>query len=673
MPLKSFDFGKANQRSGQVRRPAIICHIGSIRMLIKNFMRVLALFICWCIPFLLFSEEHDSIVSKHVDIEEVQVVGKLVNISPETMSSLVIKNTDLATIPALTTSSLLSSRTNANILSYGGIGSLSTVSIRGLGGRNSEILWNGVRLNLVSSGDFDLSLFPASFIETISVNYNSLTSPASHGANGGTIELFTSPCVSQNVQVKSFFESGSFGYYSGAINLAFQFNKSIFSIKVNHTQAENDFKYVDLLKSNYPKVQSSNNALKTQGIQLEYANYFNDKSCFKSGIWLQGKSKENPDQMGVYIPAYAKQNDSLAIFYNRYKYSSEKITAAVNGSYYFSSHQFEDKGPMANNSFAKTNIFSADASVSYSIFRNWNTYAKFSFYSQNSRSSGYTHLITERFIEPFVGVKYTNGGFVTAINVKGDCMLDDKMVFLPFLGVSKSFFTDKLLVYASITRKFRRPTFNDKYWFPSGNPKLKPEDGVGGEVGLNSKIFSSQRQAVQYDIIFFQNYINNWIQWIQSYGGVAHATSFSKVNSSGVEQRVTYTYKTDNVKLSSFLAYTYNKVVWRENGSSGQDNWRVMSYSPMHLVKANLTVKYHKFELQFSDIFSSAYYFDDAHGIQPNYNLISASIARTIGYKKSQITLIFGANNLSNEQYQIMRLYPMPPRSVNFKIIYQLN
>src|ERR1700743_2875413 len=58
-----------------------------------------------------------------------------------------------------------------NIIDYGGIGGLKTVSVRSLGADNTAVLYNGVQLNDAQNGQIDLSKFNLNNIQQITL-YN---------------------------------------------------------------------------------------------------------------------------------------------------------------------------------------------------------------------------------------------------------------------------------------------------------------------------------------------------------------------------------------------------------------------------------------------------------------------------------------------------------------------
>jgi len=62
----------------------------------------------------------------------------------------------------------------------------------------------------------------------------------------------------------------------------------------------------------------------------------------------------------------------------------------------------------------------------------------------------------------------------------------------------------------SVSRVYRAPTFNELFWPNAGNPDLKPESGVGGEVGARREFLAGKLAA---DLSLFYWQINNKIDW----------------------------------------------------------------------------------------------------------------------------------------------------------------
>ncbi|HQW46611.1 MAG TPA: TonB-dependent receptor plug domain-containing protein, partial [Chitinophagaceae bacterium] len=79
---------------------------------------------------------------------------------------------------------LLALHTNVFVKNYG-VGSLSTISIRGSSAAQTAVLWHGLNLNNAMTGLADFSILPVSFFDEIKINYSSNTP----NALAGHIEL----------------------------------------------------------------------------------------------------------------------------------------------------------------------------------------------------------------------------------------------------------------------------------------------------------------------------------------------------------------------------------------------------------------------------------------------------------------------------------------------------
>ena len=89
--------------------------------------------------------------------------------------------------------------------------------------------------------------------------------------------------------------------------------------------------------------------------------------------------------------------------------------------------------------------------------------------------------------------------------------------FLPYLGADyflvKSSRTDVIL-RGNISKNYRVPTLNDRYWQDSGSTLLLPEVSYAAEVGWQWRI-----NQLKIDNSWFVQTIDQWIQWIPQENG----------------------------------------------------------------------------------------------------------------------------------------------------------
>jgi len=120
---------------------------------------------------------------------------------------------------SLSLSDVLDSVPGVSVRSFGGLGSLSTISIRGAGSENVIILLDGIPLN-PSGGSVDLSDIPLGSLERIEIIRGGEGAYTGSGAVGGVVRL-TSLAPDENPETLHFarLTAGSFGTFTGGFTV----------------------------------------------------------------------------------------------------------------------------------------------------------------------------------------------------------------------------------------------------------------------------------------------------------------------------------------------------------------------------------------------------------------------------------------------------------------------
>ena len=86
---------------------------------------------------------------------------------------------------------------------------------------------------------------------------------------------------------------------------------------------------------------------------------------------------------------------------------------------------------------------------------------------------------------------------------------------------------------ASLSRAFKVPTLNDRYWVPGGNPDILPEDSWSAEMGLEH-VFENGGTKLTHGITRYRMYVDNWIIWLPK-GNIWSPENIRAVQNDGVE------------------------------------------------------------------------------------------------------------------------------------------
>jgi outer membrane cobalamin receptor len=209
---------------------------------------------------------------------------------------------------------------------------------------------------------------------------------------------------------------------------------------------------------------------------------------------------------------------------------------------------------------------------------------------------------------------------------------------------------DAIKFHGLISRSYRVPTFNDLYWPNAdgmvGNPNLKPEKGVSGELGLETKI----NKYFTAGLTYFRSDYKQLIQW--SYNPVTMMTQPENVSTAvidGIEfENKFFILETLDLDIN----YTY--LMARDS-----DTHKYLVYQPKNKIDAAL--RYHDYKgltIELKSQFTGVRFADAANDDKvKSFFILGLSVSKKF---KSGLTCFAYIDNILNRKYQIMQGYPMP-------------
>jgi len=178
------------------------------------------------------------------DLGDVVVQGVSENESPDKPSAFasVIYPDDykdeLTTLPEL-----LSRQVGLFVKSFGGLGQLSTVSIRGSTAQQVSVYIDGIKINTSQGGAVDFSTIPLGSIQRVEILRGGASSQFGSDAIGGVINI-----VTKQAQKKASYElrysEGSFFTIEAHAGLAKRFGKVGLTLDHTHLSSEGDFTFI---------------------------------------------------------------------------------------------------------------------------------------------------------------------------------------------------------------------------------------------------------------------------------------------------------------------------------------------------------------------------------------------------------------------------------------------
>ncbi len=178
------------------------------------------------------------------DIGEVLVEGEGDKTSPEkpTAFTSVIHPEDyderLVTLPEL-----LSEQVGVHLRSFGGLGQLSTISIRGSTSEQVSVYLDGIKINTAQGGAVDFSTIPLGAIERVEVLRGGASSIFGTDAVGGVINIITKRAQAKPAYQFRFSE-GSFFTIETEEGFSKTFGKTGLTFNHTHLSSDGDFPFL---------------------------------------------------------------------------------------------------------------------------------------------------------------------------------------------------------------------------------------------------------------------------------------------------------------------------------------------------------------------------------------------------------------------------------------------
>lgn len=634
-----------------------------------------------------FKNSLDTIflLPKTVPVSEVEITGSQNN----TISSGSAEFINVSSETGMFYSSigdLIKQSSSLNVKDYGGLSGIKIVSSRGMGGENTIVLFNEMRVNDMRTGVFDfssLSLFDVDKIEILKTgdeqygyispgglikisgdnfaknDINANLKYSSDGLRSLNIKKnFATTTISGFANFERAYSSNRFDYKFG--NSVFErenayFSKTYFSANLNFLTEKN----VTKIFSNYKNM--------TSGIPgFVVVNNQNSGFAFsenKSFLFSAGNEYCGGDEFSFYNAFslnYQENNlddisrdiflgdlSDFTIFrsfstVNRVKYKSSQTTAVIGYDFDYSGLS----GIKRLLSSQKTpteldrRLHRIYLSAAFTLIRN----------------SGFSSSIS---LHPSISFEYedeSTGESKGVTSFNAGIILDS--IFNFPVKLTSNYFSAK-----------RQPTFNEKYYSAVfGQSIIKGENYSGFDINFEAKLqFFGLHQ---FKTSYFNTLGENKIIWVPASIAFQVPRNLKEMTASGIE--TAYYYYSNRGLINLSFIYNYTKT---ENLSAVSSNdfsyGKMLLYSPEHIIKGSISTSIEQVTAGISMIGSSESFYtadnDPLYSLK-SYVIFDAFASYKFGYKNFDITTGVTVYNIFNTEYLIIQSFPMPLRSWHLSI-----
>ncbi|HUS86836.1 MAG TPA: TonB-dependent receptor [Bacteroidales bacterium] len=569
-------------------------------------------------------------------------------------------------------SQLLERYTSLVIKNYGS-GGLSTASFRGLGSNHTSVIWEGIKVNNVMSGQSDLSIIPVSFAGKVMVFHGAAGGDVTEAGPGGAILLASVPEWKNGIQLGLEYATGSFGFNSGRVNMVTGNNRFQYSIRAYKEMAGNDFRYID--KYNYPEPVAlirENSDYSGYGLLQEVYTKWGD-NIFSAKMWYNFTERNLPGPIVAYSDGSENQTNESFMTILTLKNYTEPVNLQFKLAW-LSDWLHYSNGIADIDSRNKSDNIVLTAGLKKQISEALKVELTLSDYLDNVNSVNYSEIQRRNRLYLDLVISGSCIGRVGYIFMVRERVADNN-VFLPepSIGIDyKLHETKNYKIKGNVGRSLHLPALNDLYWSPGGNDALKNENGINGEISLSMEELLTKNIYLSSEITCYYSRISNMIKWLPGELNYWEPVNISDVVSRGIETELDLDINLINHRISVSALYSYTSAVNRAKLSDNdQSTGKQLIYVPEHQGRLTGIYSYRHFVLNWNNrLTGKRYVTTDNSDSLPGYFVTDLSAGIKLKISSYESVLNLKVDNIFGADYENIAYYPMPGRSftINLKL-----
>lgn len=538
--------------------------------------------------------------------------------------------------PTATINELLARQPGIEINQKGGMGTDSSVFIRGSNNSHALVLVDGMRLGSATLGSPAWGFIPLEQVDRIEIIRGSCSSLYGSDAIGGVIQIFTKR---GDGPFQAFAEAGYGTWNTSALAAGFSGGASGWRYS---------FQLADKRGDSYTSVRNPANS------------YYNpDKDGFQttSSSGSLSYAPQKGHELGVsYLFSDGwnrydsspkakdyKQNETI---YGANAYTRNQLTEAWTSTIKIG--KSADDGQQFTNGVRGSDIRSEQTQYQ------WQNDLKLPIGTallaaervEQSVSGNVNYVLKERSVNSYLAGWTGNlSDHRLQLNVRKD---DNSQFGIKTTGMLAYGyqFSSNWRGNLSYGTGFKAPTFNDMYWPGSGNPDLKPETSENREGSIHYET-TSQHASVTY----YHNDVRNLIEWAPNSSGLWMPSNVARATLSG--WTLAYSGQLDSYKLSASLDL---------QDPEDTDQQKVLRYRARQIAKLGLSKDFGAFNIG-GEILGSGRRYNDAGNTQElaGYAVVNLSASYRVA---ADWTIFARANNIFDKDYELVRDFATPGTNV---------
>ena len=546
-----------------------------------------------------------------------------------------------------------------------GNGGVSTARFRGTSASNTAVLWNGISINAMGSGQTDFNSLSASISDEIVVNSGGGSVDYGSGAIGGTVHLNDNLSFKKHKDFNLFSSYGSFNTTSNFFKAHVGTGKLAVKFAATLNYSDNDYTFIDSRYKNNDGsfLKNENGVYKNYGVNFSVGYRISNKN--KLYFYTTGYYGDRLFSDGLPNPAAGSERNEDFNQRNLLKWTASfsDFTQTVNIAYLTQEYRYYDDKDAADFVFGKSKNYNFNYNLKYR-FSNYLKLSTSLIYDENRGANNDILSKSRTFFAALAKVTYKpTNKLTTAINFRKESNSDFEVPLLVSLAAEQEI-TNNFVLKTNISTNYRVPTFNELYWPIVGNLDLIPEESVQGELGATFK-----RENIEITSSLFYIQLKNKILWLPTvFSNSWRPRNVGDVTHSGIETAIKLSKKMNEHSFNFSSNYTFTLAKNKETDT-------FLPYAPKHLLNFNLEYEYKKISFFIQHLYQSKVYTNEIN--IDFYSLNSLNVTnfgadfKIFQHKNNNIKIGFKVDNICNNVYYFSNLRPMPGRNYNININYK--
>ena len=583
------------------------------------------------------------------------------------------------------------------IRDYGGAGGMKTVSVRGFGAKHTGVSYDGIMLSECQSGEIDLSRYSLDNVDQLSLvigDNDDIFIPARNASTPAVLNIQTigMPTEDHRLHLTAQMKGGSFGYLSPFVRYEQNLSDRLaLSAVGEYTYAENDYPFTIKNVSQTVYDRRTNSRMNQGHGEVNMVWKTGEMSSLSAKAYYYDNDRQLPGQVHYYTNLNKETLRDRNFFaqllfqgHNRKGWSMK-----WNAKFNWNASIYEDSlAPNRHNdaSYWQREYYTSLA-VLYTPSEAWafdysGDYAYSNLNSSAERTISnhpYRHTILQAVTAKYRGRRLTalarllGSGYING-STDGVSSRNMKRVS-PSLSLSYRLLEDEeLLVRASYKNIFRSPTFNECYYFHFGSPDLLPESTDQYNIGIT---WASQQQDVRLQMTLdgYYNNVTDMIVAVPYNMFTWTCVNVGKVRVLGADLTVNGEWPIAKGHVVEFSGcYSFQQAENRTNEDSPYYGYQI-AYIPKHTGSAAIGWENPWVNVSLHGSGISSRWANNQHyeGTEiAGYWEMGLTLYRNFRWKEQCWEARMDLKNMFNKQYEIVRYYPMPGRSWQVSLKYEL-